>query len=332
MAGHIAGLGYSQRMDANGNPLAGCKLYIYETGTSTPASVYEDYALSIAHAHPIVADSAGIIPMFWVADGTYRARLQDASGNEIFDDDGIVALGPSSGSGSSSSVDSDAIFATGDILWQPINGTRTGWVRANGRTIGSAASGAIERANADVEALFLFLWTNYSNTLCPVSGGRGASAAADWAANKTIGTLDMRGRTGFGLDNMGNSNAGILSGSTAIATIGAATTTLTVAQLPSHTHGSGTLAGSTHVHSVTDLELANNILAVVTTASTMFFAAGTGAVDGVPKGVRLFSTLDFSDDVNASTVEITGNTGSTGSGSSFNFTNPGMLGTWFLRL
>ena len=61
-----------------------------------------------------------------------------------------------------------------------------GWVIMNDGTIGNAASGATTRANADTAALFTRLWTNISNTWAPVSSGRGASAAADFAANKTL--------------------------------------------------------------------------------------------------------------------------------------------------
>lgn len=80
-----------------------------------------------------------------------------------------------------------------------------GWVVANDGTIGSATSGATTRANADCQALFEFLWNTYSNAFAPVGGGRGGSAAADWAANKTIQTGFIAGRvlggegTGAGL-------------------------------------------------------------------------------------------------------------------------------------
>jgi hypothetical protein len=250
MAGHIAGLGYSQRVDINGDPLAGCKLYIFEAGTSTPATVYEDYSLSIEHTHPIAADAAGIIPMFWVDDGTYRVRLTDAAGNEIFDDDGVVALGPSSGTGggSGTTTPESAIFQTGDMIWGPISGTRTGWVRSNARTIGSVASGATERAAADTEELFAYLWNNFDNTLCAVSGGRGANAAADFAANKTIATLDMRDKAPWGLSDMGNTSTGTL-GTTAGAAGGASTVTLAQANLP-NVNFSHSLAAATHTHSV----------------------------------------------------------------------------------
>lgn len=45
--------------DANGNPLAGAKIYTYETGTTTPLTTYTTSALSVANANPIVADAAG---------------------------------------------------------------------------------------------------------------------------------------------------------------------------------------------------------------------------------------------------------------------------------
>lgn len=96
----------------------------------------------------------------------------------------------------------------------------SGYVMVGGRTIGSAASGATERANADTEDLFIGLWNNYTNTLLPIqdsSGNpttRGVSAAADFSANKRLPTLDARGRVIAGLDNMGGTPAGRLTGQT----------------------------------------------------------------------------------------------------------------------
>jgi hypothetical protein len=115
-----------------------------------------------------------------------------------------------------------------------------GYVRANGRTIGNAASSASERANADTATLYALLWDNYSDTVCPVSSGRGASAAADYAANKTITLPDLRGRALFGLDDMGGSAAGRLAAATIDqttngATGGADTVTLARANLPNVT-------------------------------------------------------------------------------------------------
>ena len=75
-----------------------------------------------------------------------------------------------------------------------------GWVKENGGTIGSAASGATTRANADTQALFTHLWTSFNNTLLPIqtstgaASTRGASASADFAANKRMPLFDSRSR------------------------------------------------------------------------------------------------------------------------------------------
>ena len=74
----------------------------------------------------------------------------------------------------------------------------TGWLAANGATIGSAASSATN-ASADYAALFAVLWDNWTNTDLPIldSAGaastRGANAAADFAANKRLPLPDLRG-------------------------------------------------------------------------------------------------------------------------------------------
>jgi hypothetical protein len=74
----------------------------------------------------------------------------------------------------------------------------TGWLAANGSTIGSAASSATN-ASADYSALFTVLWDSWSNTDLPIldSAGaastRGASASADFAANKRLPLPDLRG-------------------------------------------------------------------------------------------------------------------------------------------
>lgn len=120
-----------------------------------------------------------------------------------------------------------------------------GWVMASGRTIGNASSGATERANADCYNLFVLLWQSMANAQAPVVGGRGASADADWSANKAITLPDARGRVVAGKDNMGGATASRLTsagsgidGTTLGAAGGTQTHTLTAVQsgLPSHSH------------------------------------------------------------------------------------------------
>jgi hypothetical protein len=214
MAGTLFGLGLSQQISASGTPLSGALLYIYEENSSTPVTTYSDFSLGTEQTHPIEADSAGRLPQIWVEDGSYRARLTTSAGIEVFDEASVTAIGASvtsGGGGGGSSADPTTLFQTGDTLWVPYAGTRTGWARHNGRTIGSGSSAATERANADTQDLFEYLWNNFSNSLCAVSGGRGANATADFNANKTIALLNMQNRAPFGLDDMGNTAAGVIA-------------------------------------------------------------------------------------------------------------------------
>ena len=74
----------------------------------------------------------------------------------------------------------------------------SGWLPANGNTIGSAASGAVYDSQ-NYDELFAVLWGNWSNTLLPIQTStgavstRGASASADFAANKRLPLPDLRG-------------------------------------------------------------------------------------------------------------------------------------------
>jgi len=118
-----------------------------------------------------------------------------------------------------------------------------GAVLASGRTMGSTASAATERANDDTINLYTLLWNSMADAEAPVSGGRGANAAADFAANKTITLPDLRGRVVAGKDNMGGSTAGRItaSGCGITGTLngtsgGEETHILTIAESAAHTH------------------------------------------------------------------------------------------------
>ena len=202
----------SQQLDTSGKPLAGCLFYSIQAGTtSTPQNAYQDSALTIPLPNPQTCDAAGRLPQMFFADGTIKVRLTDKNGVTQVVADNIQVIGASSGSGGGGTVDATTVLATGDIKVKYSTGTLSGFVRANGRTIGSATSGATERANSDTQALFEYLWGADANLT--VSGGRGASANADWTANKTIALPDWRGRSISGLDDMGNTPAGLLTSS-----------------------------------------------------------------------------------------------------------------------
>jgi hypothetical protein len=118
-----------------------------------------------------------------------------------------------------------------------------GWLKCNGTTIGNAASGATQRANADTQGLFTVLWENTANADLPIQDNagvasvRGASAADDFAAGKRMPVPDMRGEFVRGLDDGRGVDAGRALGSAQ------------AQQLLQHTHG---VTDAGHVHGVTD--------------------------------------------------------------------------------
>lgn len=201
--------------DQNARVAAGAKAYFYSAGTLSPLTVYTDSALTVPHAHPVVANGNGVFDAVYLPYATYKVRVLAADDEMIFQADGIEnEAPPEAGGGGGIAVTSDQIFQTGDPLWTPVSGNRPGWVIMNGQSIGSPVSDATQRKNDDTENLFLHLWNKFSDSFCPVSGGRGASAAADWSANKSISVLTMQGYLAAGADDMGGTAANRLQVST----------------------------------------------------------------------------------------------------------------------
>ena len=78
----LAGAG-AQFFDNNGIPLSGGLVYTYTAGTNTPQAAYTTSAGSIAHANPIVLDSAGRTPSggeIWLTDAVaYKFVLKTSA-------------------------------------------------------------------------------------------------------------------------------------------------------------------------------------------------------------------------------------------------------------
>jgi len=72
-----------QKFDDSGALLAGGLAYFRVSGTTTPATVYEDAALTDPHPYPIVADASGRFPPVVYLDDTvsYRYDLTDSGGD-----------------------------------------------------------------------------------------------------------------------------------------------------------------------------------------------------------------------------------------------------------
>ncbi|MGA8079974.1 MAG: hypothetical protein WB868_21570 [Xanthobacteraceae bacterium] len=123
------------------------------------------------------------------------------------------------------------LWTTGDVKLTIKTTADSGWLMCSDQTIGNVSSGAAF-ANTAAQALYTLLWTNVSNTYAPVTGGRGSTPAADWAAQKSMQLTALMGRA-IGI-------AGSGAGLTARAlgqTFGEENHLLAVSEMPSHTHG-----------------------------------------------------------------------------------------------
>lgn len=306
--------------------------YSFTSGTSISSSNvnsnFSDIAAELTGSLPRDGQAA-MTGQFRAASGslalpgvTFASDTDTGFYRKAGDTIGIVAGGSEVATVSPSGLadaNSNYIVGIPPGVMQPYVGITapTGWVRANGRTIGSASSGATERANADTATLYSLLWNNYGDSVCAVSGGRGASASADYAANKAIALPDLRGRSFFGLDDMGSTASGrlgtvITTPTTNGASGGTETHTLTTAQIPSHAHGATGLTATTTISGGTNIH-----------SGSLDLGVETG-----PTGTKSVSSLNT---ITAATT-ISGSTASAGSGSAHSNLPPAWLGTIIIKL
>ena len=320
-------LSLTQQLDEFGEPLSGGLLYIIQAGTiSTPQNAYQDAALTIPLPNPIPLDAAGRIPMFYLADGQIKVRLQSSIGVVKFVADNLLVIGPSSGVSGGPGVDATTVMQTGDIKIRYDNAIINGFVRCNGLTIGDASSGATERVDAPgngTQPLFLYLW-NIDSTLAVTPGGRGASAAADWAAHKQLALPDSRSVLLGALDGMGSTNKNnwqnvtfTKGNATTLGSVGGRTNTsvtLAVGNLPAFTPA-GTITNGT-------ISISQN-------------AAVNGGGSGTPGPFTAALNAPGAATINASqgtSIFAGTSTGSTMLSTPFNVCPPIMLMTVYMKL
>jgi hypothetical protein len=345
LSGTIFGLPLSQQITVNGTPMIGALLYLYTANTTTPVQSFADPALTAPpQPWPLTTDANGRLPAFWLADGSYRARLTDSFGVVQFDWMNVLAIGPSSITGPPPpTFDPNALLTTGDVVWRPGADLRPGFARMNGNTIGPAGSPATEAPGAlAYQNLFTYIWQNFSspttNVICPVllggSPSLGASAIADWNAGKVITLLDMRGKVPYGLDTMGATagaagrfaSAPTVQGgpTTPGGTMGEETHVLSTAELAAHQHAAfAAVADPGHTHTfagqLNTIGNLSNFYSVNAgrTASPSTDSAFTGVT------VRVKSSSGGATDDQTALI---------GSSSAHNIMSLGIVGTWYQRM
>ena len=90
----IGGAGW-QFFNNDGTVLSGGKLYTYVAGTTTPKATYTTSAGNIAHANPIILNSAGRVPggEIWLLASTYKFVLNTSADVLIATYDNISGIG-----------------------------------------------------------------------------------------------------------------------------------------------------------------------------------------------------------------------------------------------
>jgi hypothetical protein len=313
-----------QQFDQTGQPLANCLLYFFQAGTvATPQNAFSDFGLTATLPNPVQCDISGRIPQHWLADGLIHIRLTDSSGLPIIDTT-MQVLGPSSGGGGGGgTVDPTTVMATGDIKARYGTGALSGFVRANGLTIGNGGSGATERANADTQTLFIYLYGADANLA--VSGGRTGNALNDFNSGKQLTLPDWRGRALAALDDMGNSAAGRLTSAffgTSATVLGASggteSQTLSLVQLPTGITSTGTISVSTggNVFAIEGNGVFNGVAQVALGATGSFVAATSAG------GWAAQNTLTGGNSMTSNNT----------SGSAHPIVQPTMLATIYLKL
>lgn len=199
---------------------------------------------------------------------------------------------------------------TGDAFLTLKATAPSGWLLMNDGTIGSAASAATSRANADTQDLYELIWNNVSDTYAAVSSGRGANAEADFNANKTIALTKVLGRA-IAISGAGSGLTSRVLG----LTTGNETHVLDVSEMPSHTH-----TQSSHTHTIN----AHNTIGSETTPGSNFISRGNNSTN-----FRTSSdtTLD-SGSVNSATPAI----GSNGGGGAHNNMQPSSFWNVMIKL
>lgn len=66
-------------VDANGDPVNGAKLEVFDAGTTNQQTVYSDSGLSVPEDNPIVTNDSGVVPVRYVGTTAYKVTFKDSA-------------------------------------------------------------------------------------------------------------------------------------------------------------------------------------------------------------------------------------------------------------
>ena len=181
------------RIDSTGTPYAGALANFYLTTTTTRTDTYTDNARAVAHANPVVADSAGQFAAIYLDPSiTYRCIITESDTTQIDDVDpihvpiagGDIVITDSGGYYAGSDVETILADIGANYMTQAGDETITG-----DKTFSSAfiqmADNFLLRPNIGDYAIRHSDYTQTTGTVT-ISAGNGNSAAFTLTENATI--------------------------------------------------------------------------------------------------------------------------------------------------
>lgn len=178
------------QFDSAGDPLVGGKLYWYQAGTTTPATVYTDATGATSHANPIILNARGeaASPIYLDDSLSYKAVLADADDAVIRTIDGIDGIGTSGGGavsewtvfgGAPTYVDADEFSVAGDqtaafhvgrrVRLTLSGSTLYGTIAASSYASATTVRVTLDSGSLDGTLSAVAYGLGYSNTAVPVS-------------------------------------------------------------------------------------------------------------------------------------------------------------------
>lgn len=230
-------------VDAAGEPLVGGKLYTYIAGTTTLQATYTDSTAATANTNPIILDSRGEANV-WLGGAIYKFVLKDADDALIWTVDNIsaptAAVSPvlSGNVTIDSNTSSPALkitqTGTGPVLrvQDSVDPDVTPFIVDNSGNVGIGTATPVSALEIASPGVFTGAWAYLPSGTAMLFAQ--TAAPTGWTKSTTHNNKALRVVSGTA------SSGGSVAFTTAFASQAVAgtvgDTTLTIAQIPSHTH------------------------------------------------------------------------------------------------